>query len=365
MENVVCVKVSGLNLPRLINKLISKNVFVNNVVYKNNTVRFFINEKQLPILNKICKTERKFYTIISRNGSKKILYRLKYLFGAILATLIIGAYMFSNCIYVRDVKVLCDSDLPCDLVKIENILLQNNIKIGMFKRDINTKEIENILLSIDEVSGCSIKRIGSDLIINIVPVTRRFEPQKENIVSKYDAVITRAETYAGIQKVKVGDFVKKDDLLIENNNGAQGKIYGKVYFTATKLYNQNKQKQLFTGRYFRKREYSIFKKTITKSAKTHDFTTYLAENCSFYVWNNCFVPLICNETIFYETEIVDYVVPFESVEKEVLKECYNEALKQIENADGILNVTYSVVSEGALTRVDCFIETEILLFWAY
>ena len=75
--------------------------------------------------------------------------------------------------------------------------------------------------------------------------------------------------------------------------------------------------------------------------------------------------MICNETIFYETEIVDYVVPFESVEKEVLKECYNEALKQIENADGILNVTYSVVSEGALTRVDCFIETEILLFWAY
>lgn len=361
MNNAVCVKISGLNLPRLINRLISRNVMVNNVVYKNNRVKFYVLEKDLPVLNQVCKIEKKFYTIVYINGFKKFIKKLPYCFGIFLALVIVSVYLISNCLFVKSISLTCSMNKDYDLSKIEKLLKENNVYVGMKNRNFNAKYIENLLIGLDDVSGCTIKKNGSNIFIDVAEATKKFEQEKNNLVSKYDAVITKIKTFIGNTKVEVGSLVKAGDVLIENDNGAKGEIFGRVYFSASKIYNQNQQKQLFTGRIFRVRNFSMFGKNLTNNQNVHCFSSFLAKKCSFYLWNNCFLPLVCDETIYYETEIVSQIIPFENVENEILNECYSNAVKNIPIDSSVLNVTYSVVTEGDFTRVDCFVEVETSL----
>ena len=61
MSSVVKIKISGLNLIRIIDKLILKNVVVSNLVIKKTSMTFLIDENKLSELDKICKIEHKFY----------------------------------------------------------------------------------------------------------------------------------------------------------------------------------------------------------------------------------------------------------------------------------------------------------------
>ena len=74
MRSFVKVKISGLNLIRIIDKLVSKNVVVQKLVIKKTVMTFFINEKDLRVLDKVCKAEKKFYRVLGIFGLKQLFY---------------------------------------------------------------------------------------------------------------------------------------------------------------------------------------------------------------------------------------------------------------------------------------------------
>lgn len=363
MKNEVRVKISGLNLSRLIEKLISRNVFIDNLVSKKNYIKFTINQKDLSILNDVCKKEHKFYTIIYRNNFKQVLSKLPYMLGGFVALIIIYAYMFAFNLFVFEVNVKCESNLQINIEKVNEVLEENGIKAGMFKSKFSSKEIEKlILLELDDVAGCSVKKQGGKLNIYIYPAVIKEESDEKDRVSNYNGIITHIDVFAGEANVKVGDIVKKGDILILNKNGASGVVKGNVYFVSTIIYNENRQFIEKTGKIFIARDYSIFNKNIIKDTNLCTFSTYLTKKCSFYISNNYILPIICNETIYYETLIRNEVIPFEEVQKEILDKAYNDALSKVPSGAKENNVSYSIVKDGPYTRVDCFIECEVSLF---
>ena len=132
-----------------------------------------------------------------------------------------------------------------------------------------------------------------------------------------------------------------------------------MYFVSTKIYNQKQVEKQKIGKYLTFRDYKIFSKKVIKTQKPHDFTKYLVEKCNFYLTDNYFIPIVCEEFRFYEINLIEKVVPFSVVEEKIKKELYDEVACQIKNKDDIKNVTYSVVLEGDYTRVDCYAECEI------
>ena len=112
-----------------------------------------------------------------------------------------------------------------------------------------------------------------------------------NIYSKFNAVITDINIYAGNTNLKVGDLVKEGDLLIENNNGASGKILGKVYYTDCLIYNENQVIENKTGRFIETSDVLLFNKKLHKRIKNIEFMNYIEENCVFCVSKNNFLPI--------------------------------------------------------------------------
>lgn len=361
--STVTVKISGLNLPRLVNRLVEKNICLNNLKIKPKFIKFEIDEANLSALDAVCKTEHKYYTIISKNGFKRVLGRLPYLFGAFLALIISSAYLFSFNQFVFDVELSYNSNLPYDMTKVESVLKENGIVPGMKKRDLNISDLQNLLLlGVEDISGCSVKVMGGKVCVCVYPATEKYEVNESDIVSKYNAVVTDAEAYSGELMVGRGDIVQVGDVLIKNNNGASGKVEGKVYFVSTIIYNENQQYLEKTGREYKVRNINFLNIFSIKGQNRCDFSSFVTEKCDFYVSKNYLFPISVTDEIYYEVEIKSKVVPFEEVETSITGKAYAEAIKKVPDPSKVENVTYSVVKEGSYTRVDCFVETIISLF---
>lgn len=362
MSDFVCVKITGLNLLRIVDKLVKKNVYISDIIAKQKFIKFAISEKDLGILNDICKSERKFYTIVYKNGFKQFLSQMPYFFGCFLAMILAISFIYSYSLFVFSVDTSYSSNLPYNLEKVNNVLKENGIVSGMDKRKFKTSEISNlIMLSVDDVEGCKVQYNGNKLSIIIYPAVKKYEPTTENIYSKYDGVIESAEAYSGNLKVKAGDIVKKGDILIENSNGASGKVLGKVYFTATKIYNEKQQKISYTGKTFKIKEFLVASKWNIYSKAVCPFKKYEVENREYFVTKNLFLPILCHERVYKEIEIGNIIVPFEDVQEKIKVETLTQAKSKIEDEKTITNVTYSIVTDGGFTRVDCFVETIINL----
>lgn len=362
MSDKVTVKISGLNLSRIVTKLINKNILISNLITKTKSIKFSVNESDLKALDEICRQEHKFYVVVSSNGFKNLLNKLPYLIGAILAIIITASYIYSFSGFIFDVEVSYVSSQSFDLKSTYAVLEKYKIKSGIRRSDVDTREIQNlILLECEDVAGCTVKRVGGVLKIVVYPATSKKDINKQDIVSKYDAVITYAEAFVGELKVKVGDIVKAGDILIKSNEGADGKIEGKVYFVSTIIYNENKQELRKTGKVYSISNINFCNIFSIKSKNLCPFSNFLVEKCDFYLTENFLIPIKIEKLNFYEVEVFDKVIPFSEVESSVLDDAYNQAFLTVPNKDSITNVTYSVVSEGFYTRVDCYIETNISL----
>ena len=72
-----------------------------------------------------------------------------------------------------------------------------------------------------------------------------------------------------------------------------------------------------------------------------------------------FLPISLKYTTYSEFELVDEKIAFERVEQDLKTKLY-ESIKGKIPADGnVTNVTFSVVKENNLTRLDCFVECEM------
>lgn len=357
MNGTIKIKIDGLNTGKILNRLISEDVFLKNVKQKSKGVVFEVDENQEEKLKKICKTYHKKYEIISKNNLVNGMRNLKYFVGFVVSMILVVALVMSFNLYVYDVNIVTNSDFNVE--EINKLLKDNNIVSGVRRTDVNAKQIENLILKTqDNVAGCVVRKNGGRLDIIIYPGGLKEEKKDENIYSKYNAVITNVEVYAGSTKLKAGDFVQKGDLLIENDNGASGKITAKIYYSDYIIYNENQFKMIKTGNFQKEKYLNIFGKNLFKSKKNCTFSNYLEENCVFCVSKNLFIPFYyiyssCEEVVYEEV-----VIPFEEQEENLKKELFKTVYEN-NNLNSVTNVTYSVVKENNLTRLDCFVECEI------
>lgn len=359
MNGTIRIKIEALNAGTIVNKLIGSGIYLKNLKEKTKYVTFEINANDEIKLKKICKRFHRRYEVISKNNIVNHFKKIKYYFGFIAAIVIMSMFLFTTNLYIYKINISVSSDDKFDLDNINNLLKENNIFSGMKKDLVDINKLQKLIISSqDNVAGCEVRKNGGVLDIVIYPGILKENVSSENLYSKYNAVITSIDVYAGKTNLKVGDLVKQGDLLIENNNGAAGSITGKVYFSDYIIFNENQFEKKKTGNFVTKRNVMIFNKKLFKSPKINEFSNYFEENCVFYISKNLFLPLQIIETTYSEFELKDIVVPFEEQEENLKNKLYNSIIQKA-NDEKITNVTYSVVRENNLIRLDCFVECEV------
>ena len=153
--------------------------------------------------------------------------RIRYRYGLIaaLAILIVTWVVLSGLVW--DVRVSGNEKLP-DYV-ISSSLDELGFGVGTRWRSVDKNEIETELLSkMPDIAWISVNRRGTVAYVEVIEsenvlTDKETGPIYSNIVAETDGVVEDISVQSGTAVVKIGDVVKKGDILIsgvmENENG--------------------------------------------------------------------------------------------------------------------------------------------------
>lgn len=206
------------------------------VKFKKNTFRAdAIKSKKIEALLFECVE----YSVSDLRGFGGFLYKNRKRYGVMIAALISVILFLVSSDRVWDVRIE-----GCDKSYAEEILADLDsvgFHIGSSWSDTDLSEVENeFLAKSTAVAWLNINRRGTVAYVTVLEKEVHGQEVKEgysNVVAACDAVIEEISVVRGVACVKVGDSVKKGDLLIsgvlpeEQGGGfcyAEGEIFGRV-----------------------------------------------------------------------------------------------------------------------------------------
>lgn len=357
-------KVTGLNLENFLFKLSSSGIALSRVKKKDKTLYFTASAQNQKAIETIaCEFELEVQ-ILAKTGLISLVYKLPYSIGSILAIILSLTFLFYSTSFISSVEYVIPQNHTCknngecifleeNLSQIKEYLSTEIVEGQRFAA--STRELQNKVLSkFKLVEHCSIEKVGNTIKINLTEAEGKDTQNYTKIVAENHCIITSITTFSGRALVKAGDVVKKGQTLVEADGDVlpMADIKAKVFYTGMALHSANQKIVKATGKEYKTTSISIFDKTLLKD-KPSPFTLHVSSQNISYI-TNLFLPIKKVTTTYKELEIVSEYVPFESVKEQALALAKKEALKKTNGS--VEQCTYSLVTEGDTTRVDCYLE---------
>ena len=214
----VRIEVEGYYIERFINICRSKKLLIWNLK-REKGVKLYLNIgiKDFKKLSQIARKTKCKVKINSKKGIPFVInkYRKRKIFLIFLILITLLVYISSK--YVWNIDVQVEDNLQIE--NIENDLREFSIRKGMKKSDINTAKVINELrLKRNDISWIGMDIKGTNIIVKIVKADEKPEiidsNEPCNIVASKDGIITKITAQNGTINARVGDTVRKGDVLI-------------------------------------------------------------------------------------------------------------------------------------------------------
>ena len=162
-------------------------------------------------------------------GVYGFLYAIRRRYGVLAALILLFCISLFTSGLVWDIRISGNEKIP-DYV-IEEVLSANGFSVGTSWRSIDKNAVEaEILTERSDIAWISVNRRGTVAYVEVIESENvgkieQLAPQYSNIVAERDGVIEEITVKSGIAVVKVGDVVRKGDILIsgvvENEKGVR------------------------------------------------------------------------------------------------------------------------------------------------
>ena len=362
------LKLEGLNIDRLLKNITDKNIKIYNLIRQNyKTCLFglsFFNYYKIKKLN-LLKPYK--VTIVKTSGFGFLFNNFFKNFGLYFGVLCVAIFMF----------IICKTTLKINVLGVENITEAEVIgflnEIGVKTGKINIKtndEIEQYLKQADDrISLVSVSKKGTNLLVNIKEKILKSEEIVSPICAEYNMVINSVSVLQGVAKVKVGDVVKKGDILVEPKivltNGEANYLKPVATINATVW---------ITGQVIFKTEDVIYEKTGKKQVvSTFDFMgmqlfpsynqvkfeNYEKIVYNNYVFKNMFLPLKLNKTIYYETKEKFVKYNFDDYKEKLVSNSKNIAYSKLPKTLTVENEMVNISQNGNLYYITTYLQTNL------
>ncbi len=310
IKNRVEINIRGVNLKRLIKNLYKNNIDVFNLNQKSH------KELDLTVYAKDLKKIKLLladydYKIIKNYGFSffKSVFKLRFGLCAIFVLFFVALFFNNN--YLAKICVFNASQETAN--GITAYLKEQGITKNSFFVNIDCENLETELENkFPQISLCSIIKKGTNLLINIKEkIDAKDLVSQTDIVAPENGKILELLVVQGRSKVKVGDSVKKGDVIIEgvtNSNGedvackAIGKVKMQIWYSDSITFLSEERVFEKTGNKIVNSYYEIFNKRIKIKSKTNNFITYEKETKCEYLFKNLFIPIKIYKEIYYETK---------------------------------------------------------------
>lgn len=366
IRNICKIKVKGLNQEKYINRIIKDiKIYDYDRISKDEFI-FGVEYSDLKKTKKIL-IENNFEIIeIKKLGFYKLFLNFFSSIGLIVGFLLSLILIFFQNIYIKNYQIVGNKDLS---TKEIIYFIKDNFVSN--KNKINVKDVEISLVNeFENISYVSVIIKGQTLVVNIkeklLPseIYGDFSP----LFALFDGKITKVELVSGTLNIKVGDIVKKGDILVfpyildsQGRNKeveACAKVYAETWNMGVVEYFDKYYETTRTGKKIENSEVTLCGLEIYKNKKENKFKLFEEESYSQDLNKNIILPFKLNKHIIYELESVLIEKPFESVKEEVIDKARLNALKKLLKYDIVIKEFYSTKSSVGITIVNYVITAE-------
>lgn len=214
----VTVRIDGLNKERFINLCHNKDISIWNLTYKDDFYEANIALWDYKKIKQPLKKTHVHLEIIDKCGLPFIMhkYRKRKIFG--FAVMFFGIIIYAMSLFVWDISL--EGGYSYTDIEITNYLESIGVFEGIRKSSIKCEEIEaSIRNNYYDITWVSAELTGTRLIIHIKENFDEMNEQAtsnspQDLISDSDGEIVSIITRTGTPLVKVGDIVKKGDILV-------------------------------------------------------------------------------------------------------------------------------------------------------
>lgn len=308
----ITLKITGYNVAELLSRLQKEGIRLKKVIkLDKKTTLLTVSEKDSEKTFAICKRMWYTYSVASRFGAREcvgaVVKRIGAMAGAV-ACIAVSAYCSRTLAFVR-----LDGNERVSREEIMSVLESAGARIGANVGRIECDELYKALIGLDGIVEASVELNGNALLVTVIERDEQASGVDSGsaIVAEYDSVITSISCISGTARVRIGQVVKKGELLIEGiaqsadgetikSVRASGEVYGKTYEDSRAVYSLFTSSYARTGRRKRRTELSLlnFK---TKEGKS-PYATYESESAESVMFP---LPIRVRQTVYYETEFTE------------------------------------------------------------
>ena len=363
------ISVKGYYIERFINICKNNKITIWNLKRKDNIeLNLNVRIKEFKEICKIAKKTGCKIKIKNKKGIPFLLHKYKkrkiFFILLILLVLIIG---LSSC-FVWNVEIKEENGY--ELENIREDIEKAGLKSGVFKGKINTKEIINkIRLERKDIAWMGIELKGTNAIVKLVKSDEKPDIINEdeycNIISDKEGIITKISVQNGTANVKVGDTVKKGDILV--NGWMEGKFTGiryvhslaeieaKVWYTESIKIPYKVTETRYTGNEEEKYgiKFNNFQINFTKKySKFKIYDTIETEN-KIKLFSDFYLPISIVKTTYKEQEKIEKTYSVEEAKNIGIKQLEEKLDGKIENKNNIVNKNINTYeqADGVLVYV--------------
>lgn len=350
------IEIYGIYPEKVLNLCEKHKISIWNICFKKGKICCKINVRDFKKLPHIFKKQGVRVHIISREGLPFFTNKYKRRFGVFVGVVIFFfvLYYLSCFVWIIDVKgnkTINDSEILsiCDEI---------GIKEGIRIRNLDAKnKAQELLLKSDKLSWASLNIEGCVLTVQVTEIKEKEDDDSSptNLVASSDGIIKHIDVTVGNCVVKVGDTVRKGDLLvsgiIENENGtkfvkSRGSVVAETINTAELFQPYEFDESFLTGIQKNKRviEVFIFKIPLFLGSEKNDYDSeYQVKNLEIFD-RRLPIKIYTRNFIFKKTQMVkiDYGTACQRLSKRIKKQYPNAVIKEEFNDNytgAVLNAT--------------------------
>lgn len=209
------IRFYGENREKMISLCALNGIHLWNSKPQKDGIESSISVRDFFLLRKIPALRKARVHILKKRGWPFVVNRYKYRYGIlagfILFFCIIG--VLSSKIWIIDIV----GNEKVSEAEILNACSNIGITTGIAKNSIYPKlEREKLILQLDNIAWASLNIEGSRLSVNVTEIDGKEEKDKSysNLKADFDGIIEKLDIVSGTSVVRVGDAVKKGDLLV-------------------------------------------------------------------------------------------------------------------------------------------------------
>lgn len=369
LKNETKFRISGLNQEKVLNDLSKKiPLFEIDRKAKNDTTfkcSYFDHKK----VEKILKNKNVKIEAVSHGGFAHKLKKASTCWGLIVAVVLSTVLYFLQSNFVLAYEVT-----GVDKLSQTEVVEFLKSSFPHTKNRLDTKSVEvGLVDKFHEISFASCMIKGQTLIVNIKEKLLPDEMYGDfaPLVAKKDGKITKIDLISGTLCVKVGDFVRKGDKLVEpytiDTSGQIKKVEAKAEICAD-IYNEGSvdhyEKYIETkrtGKVVAQNEITLFGLLIYTFKEQHNFKMFEVETENVNLVKNLFLPFKMKKTYIYETVENVIETKFEDVKDQFIEKAKQKALENCTDYDKMKEEFYTLRHLAGVTIVNfCIVTSEVI-----